>query len=231
MATEYATDKVGEEVYSAHHTVVRVLSSTVACLMVIALWQQWRIQQLASRPPVSHYLRLSDAGSAVPIAYSDLKFTPTEGMARTYLTNWAKYRYTVLRDSFAKSYSKNYIFMATDLAAREMSKDVHARLIARVTEGQTEQNDLIVENPIILTFQTEETKHGTVARGTAIITMVKIFSAELSTMPRREHWEVAAQFILDPWQVYEKTKVDPAYEQENPLGLAISSYHENHSRD
>ena len=58
-------------------------------------------------------------GRAQAIQYSDLNYSPREGEVRTYLTDWANYRYTVNRDTIAKKYPLNYYFLsqASRLAA------------------------------------------------------------------------------------------------------------------
>jgi len=38
-------------------------------------------------------------GRAQAIAYTDLNYSPREGEVRTYLTDWANYRYTLSRDT------------------------------------------------------------------------------------------------------------------------------------
>ncbi len=51
-------------------------------------------------------------GRAQAIAYTDLNYSPREGEVRTYLTDWANYRYTISRDTIAKKYPLNYYFLS-----------------------------------------------------------------------------------------------------------------------
>ncbi len=51
-------------------------------------------------------------GRAQAIHYSDLNYSPREGEVRTYLTDWANYRYTISRDTVAKKYPLNYYFLS-----------------------------------------------------------------------------------------------------------------------
>lgn len=226
---EFATDLVGMEIYSAHYRVDRAKNAVIGILAGISLILVCAVVCLALRPRVTRWVRVDTMGRAAEIQYSDLKFTPTEGMARTYLADWAKDRYTTLKDSFAKNYPQNYIFMSEALSRKYMAEDLKSKLIARVASGQVEQNDLTVENPVILSFTTEETKDGTIAKGTAIIEMVKVFSAQYSQHPRNEKWDVSVEFVINPAQVGKKSSEDPNYERVNPLGVVITAFHENRS--
>ena len=51
-------------------------------------------------------------GRAQAIQYTDLNYSPREGEVRTYLTDWANYRYTISRDTIAKKYPLNYYFLS-----------------------------------------------------------------------------------------------------------------------
>ena len=97
-------DTVGTEVYTAHYSERRVFRLATAVLGVIATVQTGAIVHLANKPPVTHYVRINEISRATAIAYNDLTYTPREGEIRTFLTDWATYRYTMLRDSVAKSY-------------------------------------------------------------------------------------------------------------------------------
>ena len=57
---------------------------------------------LARRPIANRYIRIDEMGRAQAIQYSDLNYSPREGEVRTYLTDWANYRYTINRDVIAK---------------------------------------------------------------------------------------------------------------------------------
>ncbi len=55
--------------------------------------------------------------------YSDLNYSPREGEVRTYLTDWANYRYTLNRETVAKKYPLNYYFLSQTLATQLMGED------------------------------------------------------------------------------------------------------------
>jgi hypothetical protein len=52
---------------------------------------------LARRPIANRHIRIDEMGRAQAIQYSDLNYSPREGEVRTYLTDWANYRYTINR--------------------------------------------------------------------------------------------------------------------------------------
>ena len=60
------------------------------------------IFSLAHRPIANRYIRIDEMGRAQAIAYSDLNYSPREGEVRTYLTDWANYRYTISRDTIGQ---------------------------------------------------------------------------------------------------------------------------------
>ena len=70
------------------------------------------IFSLAHRPIANRYIRIDEMGRAQAIAYTDLNYSPREGEVRTYLTDWANYRYTISRDTIAKKYPLNYYFLS-----------------------------------------------------------------------------------------------------------------------
>ena len=71
---------------------------------------------LAHKPVLNRYIRIDEMGRAQAIQYSDLSYSPREGEVRTYLTDWANYRYTLNRDTVAKKYPLNYYFLSQTLA-------------------------------------------------------------------------------------------------------------------
>ena len=78
---------------------------------------------MAHRPIANRYIRIDEMGRAQAIQYSDLNYSPREGEVRTYLTDWANYRYTVSRDVIAKKYPLNYYFLSQALASKLMADD------------------------------------------------------------------------------------------------------------
>jgi len=170
---------------------------------------------------------IDEMGRAQAIQYSDLNYSPREGEVRTYLTDWANYRYTVNRDVIAKKYPLNYYFLSQALASRLMGEDNANHLVSQVTAGQIEASDVQVQNVTITTMSEEMLQGARIARGTALMAVDRFYSAENSHEPRTEHWLLSITYYLNPKQVSDQARVYPQYEFINPLGLTITEFHEN----
>src|ERR1700736_5897604 len=103
-------DTIGTEIYTAHYHERRTSRWALGIAGVVVLFQLAVIVQLAGRPVVTRYIRIDEVGHAVPIAYNDLNYSPREGEIRTFLTDWATFRYTRLAGTVAKMYPKNFLF-------------------------------------------------------------------------------------------------------------------------
>ena len=156
-----------------------------------------------------------------------MNYSPREGEVRTYLTDWANYRYTVNRDVIAKKYPLNYYFLSQALASRLMGEDNANHLVSQVTAGQIEASDVQVQNVTITTMSEEMLQGARIARGTALMAVDRFYSAENSHEPRTEHWLLSITYYLNPKQVSDQARVYPQYEFINPLGLTITEFHEN----
>jgi type IV secretion system protein VirB5 len=188
------------------------------------MWLNW---SLAHRPVVNRYIRIDEMYRAQAIQYSDLNYSPREGEVRTYLMDWADYRYTISRDTIAKKYPLNYYFLSQNLASQLMTEDNQNHLVSQVVGGQIEQNDVEVKN-VTITSMSQETVQGAVmARGTALLALDKLYSPSHSREPRTEHWILSLTYYLNPKQVSDQAKIYPQYEFINPLGLTITEFHEN----
>src|SRR6185437_1367032 len=89
------TDQIGNEVYASHYAERKAYRFILACGTVLLCGSMWLNFSLARRPLVNRYIRIDEMGRAQAIQYSDLDYTPREGEVRTYLTDWANYRYTI----------------------------------------------------------------------------------------------------------------------------------------
>ena len=106
------TDEIGNEVYASHYAERKLSRFVIGTETVLLLGAFGLIFSLAHRPIANRYIRIDEMGRAQAIAYSDLNYSPREGEVRTYLTDWANYRYTVSRDTIAKKYPLNYYFLS-----------------------------------------------------------------------------------------------------------------------
>src|ERR1700761_1057330 len=96
------TDHVGNEVYASHYAERKAYRFALGCGAIVLLASIGMNVCLARRPIANRYIRIDEMGRAQAIAYSDLNYSPREGEVRTYLTDWANYRYTVNRETIAK---------------------------------------------------------------------------------------------------------------------------------
>ncbi len=166
-------------------------------------------------------------GRAQAIQYSDLNYSPREGEVRTYLTDWVNARYTISPDTIAKKYPTNYYFLSQALATQLMASDNQNHLVSQVVGGQVEANEVQVRNVTITSMSEEMVQGARIVRGTALIALDKLFSADHSRELRVEHWLVSATYYLNPKQVSDQARIFPQFETINPLGLTITEFHEN----
>lgn len=229
LSPEHAllTDQIGNEVYASHYSERKAYRFIIGCGTVLLCGSFWLNFSLAHRPIANRYIRIDEMGRAQAIQYTDLNYSPREGEVRTYLTDWANYRFTINRETIAKKYPLNYYFLSGSLASQLMEADNQAHLVSQVTGGQVESSDVQVRN-VTITAMSEEVVQGVrIARGTALVTFDKIFSEEHSHEPRTEHWLLSVTYYLNPKQVSDQAKIYPQYEFINPLGLTITEFHEN----
>ena len=221
------TDCIGNEVYASHYAERKAYRFIIACGTVLLLGSMGLTLSLARRPVVNRYIRIDEMGRAQAIQYSDLNYSPREGEVRTYLMDWANYRYTINRETIGKKYPLNYYFLSQALASQLMTEDNQNHIVSQVIAGQIEQSDVDVKN-VTITTMSQETIQGTViARGTALVALDKLFSPRNSREPRTEHWMLSLTYYLNPKQVSDQAKAFPQYEFINPLGLTITEFHEN----
>jgi type IV secretion system protein VirB5 len=221
------TDHIGNEVYASHYAERKAYRLAIGCGAVVLLGSMWLNFSLAHRPIANRYIRIDEMGRAQAIQYTDLNYSPREGEVRTYLTDWANYRYTIGRDTIAKKYPLNYYFLSQALASQLMTADNANHLVSQVVAGQIESSDVQVKN-VTITSMSEETVQGTqIARGTALVAIDRFYSAQNSREPRTEHWMLSMTYYLNPRQVSDQARIFPQFETINPLGLTITEFHEN----
>lgn len=221
------TDQIGNEVYASHYAERKAYRFILSCGTVLLCGSMWLNFSLARRPLVNRYIRIDEMGRAQAIQYSDLEYTPREGEVRTYLTDWANYRYTINRDTIAGKYPLNYYFLSQSLASQLMADDNQNHLVSQVMGGQIEQSDVEVRDVTITSMSVQTIQRAKVARGTALVAIDRIYSPDHSRQPRTEHWMLSVTYYLNPAQVSEQAKIFPQFETINPLGLTITEFHEN----
>src|SRR6266702_628207 len=163
------TDHVGNEVYASHYAERKAYRLIIGCGTVLLVGSMWLNFSLAHRPIANRYIRIDEMGRAQAIQYTDLNYSPREGEVRTYLTEWANYRYTVNRDTIVKKYPLNYYFLSSTLAPRLMADDSQNHLVSQVVTGQVESSDVQVRNVTITSMSEEAIQGARIARGTALV--------------------------------------------------------------
>jgi len=221
------TDTIANEVYASHYAERKLSRFAIGALSVALLGSFAAIVSLAHKPVQNRYIRIDEIGRAQAIQYTDLNYSPREGEVRTYLTDWANYRYTIGRDTIAKKYPLNYYFLSQQLSSQLMNQDNTERLVSRVTAGQVEQSDVEVRNVTITGMSEEQVQGVRMAKGTALIGIDKLYSARNTHDPRTEHWMLSVTYYLNPKQVSDQARIFPQFETINPLGLTITEFHEN----
>lgn len=221
------TDEIANEKYVGFYAERRLSRVVISAGSVLLLGSFGVIVSLAHRPVQNRYIRIDEMGKATAIQYSDLAYSPREGEVRTYLTDWANYRYTINRETIAKKYPMNYYFLSTQLANQYMGEDNASHLVSQVLNNQIEQSDVEVDGVTITSMSQETVKGVPIARGTALVNITKIYSPRYSRQPRKEHWAVSVTYYLNPAQVSLAAQTFPQFETINPLGLTITEFHEN----
>ena len=148
------SDIVATEVYTSHYTgAPHSLSALVYALdgAVLMVAEPSAVLHLADKHIVYRYIRINEMGQAAPIAYNDLDYSPREReKSRTFLDPVGNRPvYAGLRDTAAKTYpSAISTFLSEELANKLMTDDVRNRTIAKVIAGQTDENDVSVNNVV-----------------------------------------------------------------------------------
>lgn len=221
------TDEIGNEVYASQYAERKLARFVIGTETVLLLASMGLIFSLAHRPIANRYIRIDEMGRAQAIAYTDLNYSPREGEVRTYLTDWANYRYTINRETIGTKYPLNYYFLSQNLASQLMMDDNQNHFVSQVAGGQTEQSDVEMKNVTITSMSQETVQGATIARGTALVALDRLYSPRNSREPRTEHWVLSVTYYLNPKQVSDQAKVFPQFETINPLGLTITEFHEN----
>ncbi len=87
------TDEIANEKYVGFYAERRLSRMVITAGSVLLLGSFGVIVSLSHRPIQNRYIRIDEMGKATAIQYSDLAYSPREGEVRTYLTDWANYRY------------------------------------------------------------------------------------------------------------------------------------------
>jgi type IV secretion system protein VirB5 len=221
------TDEIANEVYASHYAERKMSRFVIVTMSVLLLGSIGAMVSLAHKPTQNRYIRIDEMGRAQAIQYTDLNYSPREGEVRTYLTDWANYRFTINRDTITKKYPLNYFFFSQQLSTQLMSDDNRNHFVSQVMAGQIEQSDVEVRNVTITSMSEEQIQGVRMSKGTALVNIDKLYSVRNSHEPRTEHWMLSVTYYLNPKQVSDQSRVFPQFETINPLGMTITEFHEN----
>jgi type IV secretion system protein VirB5 len=216
-------DEIAEEVFAARLYAKRLTRTVVVGQSILLVLFGLCIYGLAVRPARRIYIKLDQFGRATPVKYSDLEhYTPDAAVAKSYLADWATFRFGRLRASVVKTFPKNYLFLESKYGQQIKDRDQRENVVANILAGHEPENDVTILSTNLTSFGKQSIGTSVVAVGTADIALQKTFTKEGST--HTQTWIVAVRFFLNPDQVDAQSADTPDYQTINPLGLTIVEF-------
>jgi type IV secretion system protein VirB5 len=219
-------DEIAEEVFAARRYAKRLTRTVVTAQSILLVLFGLIIYGLATRPARRIYIKLDQFGRATPVKYSDLEhYTPDAAVAKSYLADWARYRYQRLRASVLKTFPKNYLFLESHYGQKVKDRDQRENVVANILAGHEPENDVRILSTNLTSFGKQSIGGSVVAAGTSDIALQKSFTKDGET--HVQTWIIAVRFFLNPDQVDAQSADNPDYQTINPLGLTIVEFIEN----
>ncbi len=216
-------DEVAEEVFVARMYAKRLTRTVVTSQSILLVLFGLCIVGLATRPAKRIYIKIDQFGRATPVKYSDLEhYTPDAAVAKTYLGDWAQYRFRRLRATILKNFPENYLFLEARYGEQIKAQDQRENVVANVLAGREAENDVTILSTNLTSFGKQSLGSSVVAAGTADIALLKTFSKD--GMTHTQTWIIAVRFFLNPDQVEAQSADNPDYQTINPLGLTIIEF-------
>jgi type IV secretion system protein VirB5 len=216
-------DEIAEEVFAARLYAKRLTRTVVVGQSILLVLFGLCIYGLAVRPARRIYIKLDQFGRATPVKYSDLEhYTPDAAVAKSYLADWATFRFGRLRASVLKTFPKNYLFLESKYGQQIKDRDQRENVVANILAGHEPENDLTILSTNLTSFGKQSIGASVVAAGTADIALQKTFTKDGSTYTQT--WIIAVRFFLNPDQVDAQSADHPDYQTINPLGLTIVEF-------
>jgi type IV secretion system protein VirB5 len=216
-------DEIAEEVFAARQYAKRLTRTVVIAQSVLLVLFGLMIYGLATRPARRIYIKLDQFGRATPVKYSDLEhYTPDAAVAKSYLADWATYRFQRLRASVLKTFPKNYLFLESRFGQQIKDRDQRENVVANILAGHEPENDVRILSTNLTSFGKQSIGASVVAAGTADIALQKTFTKDGET--HVQTWLIAVRFFLNPDQVDAQSAENPDYQTINPLGLTIVEF-------
>jgi type IV secretion system protein VirB5 len=220
-------DAIAEEVFAARRYAKKLTRTVVASQSILLVLFGMCIYGLAVRPPKRIYVKLDQLGRATPVQYSDLEhYTPDAAVAKTYLADWAMFRFGRLRATVLKTFPKNYLFIDNGRYGQQIKdQDMQKNVVANILAGREPENDVTILSTNLTSFGKRSLGSAVVAAGTADIALLKTFRVDGGV--KTQTWIVAVRFFINPEQVDAQSANYPDYQTINPLGLTIVEFIEN----
>lgn len=216
-------DEIAEEVFAARRYAKRLTRTVVVSQSIVIVLFALVIVALALRPARRIYIKLDQLGRATPVKYTDLEhYTPDAAVAKTYVADWAMYRFGRLRASVLKTFPTNYLFLEAKYGQQIKDKDQRENIVANILAGREPENDVTILSTNLTSFGKQTLGTSVVAAGAADIALQKTFHQDGAT--RTQTWIVAVRFFLNPDQVDAQSADHPDYQTINPLGLTIVEF-------
>ena len=216
-------DEVAEEVFAARLYAKRLTRTVVVGQGIVILLFAVCICGLATRPAKRLYIKLDQFGRATPVKYTDLEhYTPDAAVAKSYLADWATFRFGRLRASVLKTFPKNYLFLEAKYGQQIKDRDQRDNVVANILAGHEPENDVTILSTNLTSFGKQSLGNAVVAGGTADIALQKTFRKDGAS--HVQTWIIAVRFYLNPEQVDMQSEDNPDYQSINPLGLTIVEF-------
>lgn len=216
-------DEIAEEVFAARRYAKRVTRTVVMAQSIVLVLFALIIYGLAVRPPKRIYVKIDSLGRATPVKYTDLEhYTPDAAVAKTYLSDWATFRFGRLRATVLTTFPKNYLFLEAKYGQQIRIRDQRENVVANVAAGREPENDVTILSTNLTSFGKQSLGSSVVAAGTADIALQKRFTKDGAT--HLQTWVIAVRFYLNPDQVDAQSADHPDYQTINPLGLTIVEF-------
>jgi type IV secretion system protein VirB5 len=194
-------------------------SALLAGLLLSVAGNVWQGQ----RAPTVLVVRVDEAGGAEAIRYNAANYTPREAEIKSRLNDWAIDRYRLRKDIVGDSFKRNYYYLNQTVATRLMEKDAPA--IAKVMSGSVDEQDVVINSIQFTDFDTRKLPGGIVGTGEARIDMSKIINP--TGTQEKQHFVITVKYEVNPEYAATRSIQDPRFQTLNPLGVTITSFHED----
>jgi type IV secretion system protein VirB5 len=216
-------DEIAEEVFAARLYAKQLTRTVVVAQSILLVLFGLCIYGLAVRPAKRVYIKLDQFGRATPVKYSDLEhYTPDAAVAKSYLADWATFRFRRLRATVLKTFPNNYLFLEAKYGQQIKDRDQRENVVANILAGHEPENDVTILSTNLTSFGKQSLGSSVVATGTADLALQKTFRKDGDV--HIQTWIIAVRFYLNPDQVDAQSADNPDYQTINPLGLTIVEF-------